>query len=79
MTGSPTVRQFEEYGKSGEGHRGIDLLCHRNDGAVEVGQCKCEREFTPAKTRNVAEEFLSTGVLGATERHLLAWGKTKFR
>ncbi len=54
----PEVRQCEEYGKNGQAQRGIDLLGHRNDGRLEVAQCKCERDFTPAKIRTASTEFL---------------------
>lgn len=54
----PGIAQSEEYGVSGQGQRGIDLIAHRVDGRLELGQTKAEREFTEAKIRAVSDEFL---------------------
>jgi tetratricopeptide (TPR) repeat protein len=52
------IRQCEEYGTNGQSQRGIDLIACRNDDGLELGQCKCEREFPPAKIRAASDEFL---------------------
>lgn len=46
------------YGERGEGQRGIDLLAHRkNNDGIEVGQCKCSKDFAPKDIRDASDEF----------------------
>lgn len=46
------------YGERGEGQRGIDLLAHRkNNDGIEVGQCKCSKDFAPKGIRDASDEF----------------------
>ena len=54
----PTVSTCSVYGVIGEGQYGIDLRAFRKNGdGIEVGQCKCHRNFPPHKIRDVSDEF----------------------
>ena len=54
----PTVSTCSVYGVEGEGQYGIDLRTFRKNGdGIEVGQCKCHRDFPPHKIRDVSDEF----------------------
>ena len=54
----PTVSTCSVYGVVGERQYGIDLRAFRKNGdGIEVGQCKCHRDFSPHKIRDVSEEF----------------------
>jgi len=54
----PSISTCEIYGKRGQSQDGIDLLAHRREGhGIEVGQCKCYAEFTPAQIRRASDEF----------------------
>ena len=38
---------------------GIDVMAHRTGGiGLDVGQCKCHKDFPPKKIRDVSDEFL---------------------
>ncbi len=54
----PRIATCDVYGVRGESQFGIDLLAFRtgNDG-VEVGQCKCYRDFDPSRIRAASNEF----------------------
>ena len=46
------------YGTRGQSQYGIDILAHRKiDEGIEVGQCKCYKDFTPKDIRDASEEF----------------------
>lgn len=55
--GEPGIQQCEEFGINGQSQKGIDLLAHNSNGTLEVGQCKGERDFPPAKIRKASKEF----------------------
>ena len=53
-----TVATCGNYGVRGEGQHGIDLIAKRkNTDEIEVGQCKCYRDFAPHQIRDVSDEF----------------------
>ena len=53
-----TISTCDIYGVSGEGQYGIDLIATRKDGdGIEVGQCKCYKDFPPKEIRDVSKEF----------------------
>ncbi len=53
-----TVATCEIYGVRGEGQQGIDLIAKRkNTDEIELGQCKCYRDFSPYQIRDVSDEF----------------------
>ena len=56
----PSVSVCEIYVKPGQLKDGIDLLSHRNDGDIEVGQCKCHKDFQPAKIREASDVFFDS-------------------
>ncbi len=58
LENEPDITQCDVYGINGQAQRGIDLLAHRKDGAFDVAQCKCERDFPPYKIRAASDEFL---------------------
>lgn len=53
----PDIEKADEYGRNGQGQRGIDVLALRKPGGIEVGQSKCEKEFTSKKVRAVSDKF----------------------
>lgn len=53
-----SVATCEIYGDRGQTQDGIDLLAHRSNGnGIEVGQCKCYKDFPPRKISEVSDEF----------------------
>ncbi|MCP4608506.1 MAG: hypothetical protein GY845_07315 [Planctomycetes bacterium] len=53
-----SVATCEIYGDRGQKQDGIDLLAHRSNGdGIEVGQCKCYKDFPPKKIGLVSDEF----------------------
>ena len=53
-----TVSTCNVYGVNGEGQYGIDLIATRkNTDEIEVGQCKCHKDFPPKKIGEVTNEF----------------------
>ena len=53
-----TVTTCNIYGVNGERQDGIDLIATRkNTDEIEVGQCKCHKDFPPQKIREVKNEF----------------------
>lgn len=57
-TREPHVKQVESYGIPGQTQHGIDILASRDDGALEVGQCKAHEAMTPSKMKNASSKFL---------------------
>lgn len=58
FVGEETVSTCDIYGVRGEGQYGIDLMAIRKNGdGIEVGQCKCYKDFPPKKIREVSDEF----------------------
>ena len=54
----PSVATCDIYGESGQAQDGIDLIASRYDGdGVEVGQCKCYKDFQPKDIRDASDEF----------------------
>ncbi len=54
----PNIATCDTYGVRGQPQEGIDLLAYRNDGdGIEVGQCKCYKDFPPAKIREASDKF----------------------
>jgi tetratricopeptide (TPR) repeat protein len=53
------ISTCERFGVRGQGQFGIDLLAWRrqNDG-IEVGQCKCYKNFAPASIKQASDTFL---------------------
>ena len=52
------VSTCDIYGVRGEGQYGIDLVAMRRNGdGIEVGQCKCHKDFPPRKIREVSDKF----------------------
>ena len=56
--GDPQISACREYGTPGQRQHGVDLIADRKDGGTDVVQCKCERDFPPAKIREASSEFL---------------------
>lgn len=54
----PQISACREYGTPGQRQHGVDLIADRKDGGTDVAQCKCERDFPPAKIREASIEFL---------------------
>jgi len=56
----PSIATCDIYGERGQAQYGIDLIAARiqNDG-IEVGQCKCSKDFQPKDIRNASDEFLN--------------------
>ena len=54
----PAISTSDVYGRRGEPQLGIDLLAHREGDGVEVGQCKCYKNFPPSEIRDATDEFL---------------------
>lgn len=53
-----TVSTCNIYGVRGEEQYGIDLLAMRkNENGIEVGQCKCYKDFPPKEIREVSCKF----------------------
>ena len=47
------------YGRNGQAQFGIDVLALlKQEGAIEVGQCKCWQTTTPARIREATDEFI---------------------
>jgi hypothetical protein len=66
-----SVVSCDVYGTRGQKQRGIDLLAHRRDGSgIEVGQCKCYREFSHTEIRKASNEFF---------KHLAYWQQRNVR
>jgi hypothetical protein len=56
----PEISSCEVYGKRGEAQRGIDLLARTSSGgAIEVGQCKCTRQFPPTEIKKASAAFFA--------------------
>src|SRR2546428_3355194 len=56
----PGIATCNVYGKRGQMQRGIDLLARRKGGdGIEVGQCKCCREFPQTEIRKASNEFFT--------------------
>lgn len=54
----PNIATCDIYGVPGQSQEGIDLLATRsNNEGVEVGQCKCYKDFSPALIRDASDEF----------------------
>ena len=52
------IATCEVYGTRGQKQRGIDLLARRTSGdGIEVGQCKCYKNFSPAEIRTASDKF----------------------
>ena len=67
----PDVAHCNVYGVRGQKQDGIDLLVHHTGGQnVDVGQCKCYKEFPPAEIEGASNEFLE---------HLLYWQSRNVR
>ena len=58
------ITTCDRYGLKGQKQNGIDLLAYRVADGVDVGQCKCYKEFTAAKIREASDEFL---------KHIVYW------
>lgn len=54
----PQYSRCQERGTSGQSQQGVDLIAYRNDGGIDVIQCKCESSFSVAKIRGASKEFL---------------------
>ena len=53
-----TIATCDIYGVRGEEQHGIDLIAMRKNGdGIEVGQCKCSRDFPPKQIREVSDKF----------------------
>ena len=53
-----TITTCDIYGVRGEEQHGIDLIAMRKNGdGIEVGQCKCSRDFPPKQIREVSDKF----------------------
>lgn len=57
MEKEPTVESCHIYGVTGQSQEGIDLKAHRTDGGIDVGQCKCQENFTTKDIREVTNKF----------------------
>lgn len=67
----PDIAHCNVYGTRGQKQDGIDLLAHRTGGQdVDVGQCKCYKEFQPAQIEGASNEFFD---------HLLYWQSRNIR
>ncbi len=53
----PDSAKADEYGRNGQGQRGIDVIAPRKNGGIDVGQSKCEKKFTAKKVQKVADKF----------------------
>jgi tetratricopeptide (TPR) repeat protein len=54
----PCVDNCEVYGVRGQSQDGIDLIAYLAMGdGIEVGQCKCYRDFPPREIRKASDEF----------------------
>lgn len=54
----PDISTSEVYGKRGQSQDGIDLLARRKDrDGIEVGQCKCYKDFPARKICDASDEF----------------------
>ncbi len=51
------IESCEVYGTQGQPQFGIDLLAHRREDGIEVGQCKCYKRFTASQIRDASNEF----------------------
>jgi hypothetical protein len=56
----PGITKADSYGTRGQTQHGIDILAHRDDGALEVAQCKGHESMTVAKLRKASQEFLNS-------------------
>ena len=54
----PEAQQCQEFGINGQAQYGIDLSVQLTCGGMDVAQCKAEKDFTPAKIREAADQFL---------------------
>jgi len=71
LDSEPGVASCEIYGSRGEPQEGVDLLAPQKDSpGIEVGQCKCHRDFPPREIRKASDEFL---------RHLDVWRSRNVR
>ena len=55
----PGVKSVDLYGTSGQKQFGVDLLIHRNDGSLWVGQCKSHRCCDHLLLRRSCDDFLA--------------------
>jgi tetratricopeptide (TPR) repeat protein len=54
----PGIATCDVYGKRGQKQYGIDLIGYCSESpTIEVGQCKCCRDFQPSKFREASDEF----------------------
>lgn len=52
------ISTCEVYGENGQTQYGIDLLAYRkNNDGIEIGQCKCYKNFPPAKIKAASNDF----------------------
>ncbi|WP_419783317.1 hypothetical protein [Maridesulfovibrio sp.] len=58
MQVEPNITEAEVYGTRGQAQYGIDIEAHRNDGCLEVGQCKCYEKFSHRMIRKAAIDFI---------------------
>lgn len=53
------IANCSRYGpRGGQKQYGADILAHRMDGGIELGQCKCHKTFSARKLQKVSDEFL---------------------
>lgn len=58
LAAEPLVRTCELYGGRGEKQFGVDLVAPRQDGAVEIGQCKNYQKIIPSEITKASDDFL---------------------
>ena len=55
----PDVDNSDIYGTPGQGQFGTDLIAREVDGShIQVGQCKCYREFSVKNIKDASAKFL---------------------
>lgn len=58
LAAEPEITTCEVYGTPGQLQQGIDLLAYcADDVHIEVGQCKCYKDFQPREIREASDEF----------------------
>jgi hypothetical protein len=56
----PGISSCEIYGVRGQSQDGIDLIAHRRArNGIEVGQCKCYKDFPPREIHKASDEFFA--------------------
>jgi hypothetical protein len=56
----PNIATCDVYGTRGQRQYGIDLLARRKNGdGIEVGQCKCYKEFSVKDIQEVSDDFFA--------------------